>query len=61
MRKDRIEMLAHMDKMAGKKARGRQRVRFLRRIAKWRGTSATELIMYTENRIEWYKLIADVI
>ena len=39
MRKDGIEKLALTGKVAGKRARGRQRVTFLQRIAEWSGKS----------------------
>ena len=61
MRKDGIEKLALTSKIAGKRARGRQRVTFLQRITEWSEKSAIELIQCTERRNDWHKLVADVI
>ena len=61
MRKDGIEKLALTGKIAGKRARGRQRVTFLQRIAEWSEKSAIELIQCTGRRNDWHKLVANVI
>ena len=61
MRKDETEKMILMDKIEGKRARGRQRMAFLQTIAEWSGMSGIELIQYMENRNKWHKLVADVI
>ena len=61
MKKDGIEKLALTGKIAGTRARGRQRITFLQRIAELSGKSTTELIQCTERRNGWHKLVADVI
>ena len=50
LRKAGIERLTLTGKIAGKRARGRQRMTYLRRIAKWSGKSTLELIKYSQNR-----------
>ena len=60
MRKDGVEKLALTGKIAGNRARGRQWVTFLQRIAKWSGKSAIELIQCTESRNDWQKLVANI-
>ncbi|XP_069983736.1 uncharacterized protein [Penaeus vannamei] len=60
MRKDGMEKLAHTGKIAGKRARGRQRLTFLQSIAEWSGRSAIGLIQCTESW-NWHKMVADVI
>ena len=59
--KDGMEKIILTGKIAGKRARGRQRITFIQRIAEWTGMSGIELIQCTENRNEWRKLVADVI
>ena len=59
--KGRIEKLALTGKIAGKRARGRQRVMFLLRIAECNEKPAIELVQCTERRSNWHKLVADVI
>ena len=61
LRKDGMEKIILTGKIAGKRARGRQRITFLQRIAEWSGMSGIELIQCTENRSEWHKLVADFI
>ena len=56
MRKDGMEKIILTGKIAGKRARGRQRITFIQIIAEWSGMSGIELIQCTENRNEWYKL-----
>ena len=56
-----MEKIVLTGKIAGKRARGRQMITFLQRIAEWSGVSGVELIQCTENRNEWHKLVADVI
>ena len=60
MRKDGIEKVALTGKIAGKGARGRQRVIFLQRIAELNEKSMIELIQCTERRNDWHKVVADV-
>ena len=57
MRKDGMEKLALTSKIAGKRARGRNRVTFLQEIGEWSGKSAIELIQCTESRNDWSKLV----
>ena len=61
MRKDRTEKLALTGKIAGKRPRGRQRVKFLQRIAEWNEKSAIELIHCMDGMKNWHKLVASVI
>ena len=48
MRKDGMEKIILMGKIAGKRARGRQRITFLQRIAEWSEISGIELTQCTE-------------
>ena len=61
IRKDGMEKLTLMGKIAGKRGRGRQRITLLQRIAERNGMSRIEPIQCTENSNEWHKLVTDVI
>ena len=55
-----MEKIILTGKIAGKRARGRQMITFLQRIAEWSGVSGVELLQCTGNRNKWHKLAADV-
>ena len=61
IRKDGMKKIILTGKIAGKRAKGRQRITFIQRIAEWSGMSGIELIQRTGNRNEWHKLVANII
>ena len=61
LRKEEIERLTLTGKIEGKRARGRQRITYLKRIAEWSGKSTLELIKYSQSRDDWHRMLAYVI
>ena len=61
-RKEKIEYLALMGKIVGKRARGRQRITFLSSIIRQMGVSwtAREVLQASKDRRTWTDIITNV-